>query len=94
MNEQTLKERIKYIAHLENRQFNQVWRSIILERLLIRLAYSAYNNQFIFKGGLLLSYYIKLGRETRDVDLQTTQLDMDSLKMEKIFRQICQVKSQ
>ena len=92
MNEQALKERIKYIANSENRKFNQVWRSLILERLLIRLARSSYNNQLIFKGGLLLSYYIKLGRETRDIDLQTTQLDMDAFKMEKVFRQICQVK--
>ena len=75
MNEQALKERIKYIANSENRKFNQVWRNLILERLLIRLARSSYNNQLIFKGGLLLSYYIKLGRETRDMDLQTIQLD-------------------
>ena len=51
MNEQALKERIKYIANLENRKFNQVWRDLILERLLIRLAHSSYNNQFVFKGG-------------------------------------------
>ena len=92
MNEQALKERIKYIADSENRKFNQVWRDLILERFLIRLARSSYNNQLIFKGGLLLSYYIKLGRETRDIDLQTIQLDMDAFKMEKVFRQICQVK--
>ena len=92
MNEQALKERIKYIANSENRKFNQVWRDLILERLLIRLAHSSYNNQLIFKGGLLLSYYIKLGRETRDIDLQTTQLNMDTSKIEKAFRQICQAK--
>ena len=34
------------------------------------------DNQFIFKGELLLFYYITLGRETRDVDLQTTQLNL------------------
>jgi len=72
MNEQALKERIKHIASSENLKFNQVWRELILERLLIRLACSSYNNQLIFKGGLLLSYYITLGRETRDMDLQTT----------------------
>lgn len=92
MNEQALKERIKYIAHSADRKFNQVWRDLILERFLIRLARSSYNDQFIFKGGLLLSYYIKLGRETKDMDLQTTQLDMDISKMEKALREICQVK--
>ena len=48
MNEQALKERIKYIAHSENRKFNQVWRDLILERLLIRLARSSYSDQFVF----------------------------------------------
>ena len=91
MNEQALKERIKYIANSENRKFNQVWRDLILERLLIRLARSSYNNQLIFKGGLLLSYYIKLGRETRDMDLQTTELNMDTSKIKEAFKQICQV---
>ena len=41
MNEQALKERIKYIASSESRKFNQVWRDLILERLLIRLARSS-----------------------------------------------------
>ena len=92
MNEQALKERIKYIANSENRNFNQVWRDLILERFLIRLARSSYSNQFIFKGGLLLSYYMKLGRETKDIDLQTTQLDMDISNVEQALKQICQVK--
>lgn len=92
MNEQALKERIKYIANSENRKFNQVWRDLILERLLIRLARSSYSDQFIFKGGLLLSYYIKLGRETKDMDLQATQLDMNIFKMEQAIRKICRVK--
>ena len=40
-----------------------------MERLLVRLSHFSYNEQFIFKGGLLLSYYITLGRETKDADL-------------------------
>ena len=50
MNEQALKERIKYIARTEGRVFNQVWRILILERLLVRLSHSSYSEQFIFKG--------------------------------------------
>ena len=34
MNEQALKERIRYIANSEGRVFNQVWRSLILESCL------------------------------------------------------------
>ena len=48
MNEQALKERIKYIAQSEGKVFNQVWRILILERLLVRLSRSPYSEQFIF----------------------------------------------
>ena len=37
MNEQALKKRIKHIAKVEGRVFNQVWRDLTLERFLIRL---------------------------------------------------------
>ena len=63
MNEQALKERIKYIARSEGRVFNQIWRILILERLLVRLSHSSYSEQFIFKGGLLLSYGVVAYKE-------------------------------
>ena len=88
MNEQALKERIKYIAHSEGRVFNQVWRILILERLLVRLSYSSYNEQFIFKGGLLLSYYITLGRETKDADFTTRKQNINAFQIEEAFREI------
>lgn len=34
MNEQALKDRIKIIADLEDRNFNEVWRELTMERLL------------------------------------------------------------
>ena len=54
MNEQALKERLKNIAALEKRTFNDVWRDLILERLLVRISRSSRRENFIFKGGLLL----------------------------------------
>jgi predicted nucleotidyltransferase component of viral defense system len=92
MNEQALKERIKYIANTEDRLFNQVWRDLVLERLLVRLSRSPHNNQFIFKGGLLLAHYIELGRETKDVDFLATQLDANASEIKKAFQEICQAK--
>lgn len=91
MNEQALKERIKYIANSEGRIFNQVWRNLILERLLVRLSHSSYKNRFIFKGGLLLSHYIKLGRETKDVDFLLKELYAEMPRIEKSFREICRL---
>ena len=89
MNEQALKERIRHIARTEGRVFNQVWRSLTLERLLVRLACSSYKNQFIFKGGLLLSHYIKLDRETKDVDFLLRESNVEIARIEKAFQEIC-----
>ena len=91
MNEQALKERIKYIARTEGRVFNQVWRILILERLLVRLSHSSYSEQFIFKGGLLLSYYITLGRETKDADFTTREQNLNTSQIEKAFQEIAQI---
>jgi hypothetical protein len=66
MNEQSLKDRLKKIAQKEKRTFNEVWRRLILERFLVRLSKSKYIDKFIFKGGLLLSHYLDIGRETHE----------------------------
>ena len=89
MNEQALKERIRYIANSEGRIFNQIWCHLILERLLVRLSLSSYKNQFIFKGGLLLSYYIKLGRETKDVDFLLKESSAEMSDIKRAFQEIC-----
>lgn len=91
MNEQALKERIKYIARSEGRVFNQIWRILILERLLVRLSHSSYSEQFIFKGGLLLSYYITLGRETKDADFTTKEQSISVSQIEEAFQEIAQI---
>lgn len=91
MNEQALKARIKYIARSEGRVFNQVWRILILERLLVRLSHSPYSEQFIFKGGLLLSYYVTLGRETKDADFTAREQNINASQIEKAFQEIVKV---
>ena len=58
MNEQALKEKLKYIAKEKNSFFNHIWKKLILERVLVRLSQSKYSEQFVFKGGLLLSHYV------------------------------------
>ncbi len=89
MNEQALKERIRHIANSDGRVFNQVWRSLTLERLLVRLSLSSYKKQFIFKGGLLLSHYITLGRETKDVDFLLQKSNTEINRIKKAFQEIC-----
>ncbi|MEI8348238.1 MAG: nucleotidyl transferase AbiEii/AbiGii toxin family protein [Pseudomonadota bacterium] len=92
MNEQALKKRLKSIAELEKRTFNEIWRKLALERFLVRISHSDHSEQFIFKGGLLLSHYLNIGRETKDADFLATQLNADASNIEKAFREICAVK--
>ena len=70
--ERSLKDRIKAIAKAQNRAFNDVWKSLALERFLARLARSDKLENFIFKGGFLLGKYLRLGRETIDLDFSLT----------------------
>lgn len=65
---QALKDRIKVVAREKDLTPSEVWKQLAFERFLGRLAKSKHYDKFIFKGGLLLSQYIKIGRETIDLD--------------------------
>lgn len=73
--ERSLKDRIKTIAKVQNRAFNDLWKTLALERFLARLARSDKLDRFIFKGGFLLSKYLRLGRETADLDFSLTSTE-------------------
>lgn len=90
MNEQALKERIKAIAQLENRTFHEIWKLLVLERLLVRLARSKHHDKFVFKGGLLLSYYLFIGRETSDIDLLIQKMKAEMPIIKESFQDICE----
>ena len=66
--ESSLKDKVKQIAKDQGRTFNQIWQRFVLERFLARLARSTFREQLVFKGGMLLAYYVELGRETTDLD--------------------------
>lgn len=89
MNEQALKARLKHIAKEQGKNFNEIWKLLVLERFLARLSRSEYSDKFIFKGGLLLSYYLIIGRETIDIDLLARQLNAEKSHVEQIMRDIC-----
>lgn len=72
--ERSIKDKIKEIAKSENRTFNDVWKTLVLERFLARLSQSTKIDNLIFKGGMLLSKYIPLARETVDLDFLALNL--------------------
>ena len=92
MNEQALKERIKNISQIEGKEFGEIWRLLVLERFLSRISNSDHRDHFIFKGGLLLSHYVKIGRETKDVDFLANKIIADIPNIKQAFTQICAIK--
>lgn len=91
MNEQALKEKLKFIAKEKDLLFNDTWKRLILERFLVRLSESEYSDKFIFKGGLLLSRYIEMGRETKDIDFLVQSLEAKNRKITEAFKSISSI---
>ncbi|MGB7128267.1 MAG: nucleotidyl transferase AbiEii/AbiGii toxin family protein [Candidatus Rhabdochlamydia sp.] len=91
INEQALKDRLKIVARERNIPFNACWKQLLLERFLARLASSKYSNRFIFKGGFLLSYLIKIGRETTDLDFLLTQMKVEENELQEILKEISSI---
>ncbi len=88
MNEQALKDRLQTIAQERHIHFNHCWKQLVLERFLARLARSSLSDKFIFKGGFLLSYLLKLGRETTDLDFLLTRMQTRELDIQSAFEAI------
>lgn len=94
MNEQSLKDRIKQIAKEKNIKINFCWKQLLLERFLARLSRSSHANKLIFKGGFLLSYLMKIGRETTDLDFLLTKMSAEKKDLQKVFEQIISIHSE
>jgi hypothetical protein len=91
INEQALKDRLQAIAKEKAIPFNSCWKQLLLERFLARLSRSAHANLFIFKGGFLLAYMLKIGRETVDLDFLLTRIKAEEKSLEEISKEIAAV---
>ena len=92
MNEQALKARMRSIALEQNQSFQEVWRKLTLERFLSRLSRSKHQDQFIFKGGRLLAYYLDLNRETKDLDFLLLKLNCERKTLEQALNDIISIR--
>ena len=89
--EQSIKEKIKALAKERESTFAELWRNLILERFLTRLAKSSYREKFVLKGGTLLAKYIQLGRETQDLDFFIQKLSNNEQSLKAVLQAICDV---
>lgn len=89
--EQSIKEKIKALAKEREATFAELWRNLILERFLTRLARSSYKEKFILKGGTLLAKYIHIGRETQDLDFLIQKLSNTEQSLRSVLQAICDI---
>ncbi len=86
--EKSFKAKLRAIAKEKNRDPADLWQSLTLERFLARLAKSAYSKHFVLKGGILLSKYIEIGRETTDLDFLAQKISNEINKLKVVFETI------
>jgi predicted nucleotidyltransferase component of viral defense system len=91
--EQSIKEKIKALAKEREVTFTELWRNLILERFLTRLAHSSYREKFVLKGGTLLARYIYLGRETQDLDFFIQKLSNTEQSLRAVLQAICETQA-
>ncbi len=86
--EKSFKAKLRAIAKEKNRDPADLWQTLTLERFLVRLAKSEYAKHFVLKGGVLLSKYIEIGRETTDLDFLAQKISNEVNKLKVIFEKI------
>ena len=87
-----LKGQIRSFAAKRNLQPQEVLQMFLFERVLERLAKSSYKDNFVLKGGLLISSMFGVeGRTTMDMDTTVTGIDMKEDEIQKIITEILSI---
>lgn len=89
----SVKQRLLNMARAQQRSFDILLVRFALERLLLRLSKSAYRENYILKGGMLITQWLDHdNRETRDADfLGFGPVDAETIKL--IFAEIMEIAS-
>lgn len=87
------KDRLKYLCHKiskdNNIPFNSVLTYYFLEDILYHLSNSKFKENFVYKGGYLLSNIIGISeRTTVDIDLMLRKLSLDKENLISIFEEV------
>ena len=78
MNAEQLKGKIRYYSQQTKLPPQEILQMYLFERILERMASSKYSNNFILKGGLLISSMLGIAeRSTMDMDVTVRGINMD-----------------
>lgn len=84
-----LKGTIRHIAQQKNLRAQEVLQMYLFERILVRLASSGYRQNFILKGGLLISSIIGISeRTTMDMDTTVRGIPMEEKEIISVVTEI------
>ena len=85
-------EMSKQIARDNNLTQLEVYQRFMFERILERISVSRYRDNFILKGGLLLSAMLGIeSRTTRDMDVTIKGIDVSKEKMVNVLNEILSI---
>lgn len=88
-NAKSLKDKAKNVANENAISIQQVLQNYMFERVLERLSKSEYKENFIIKGGLLLSSIMGINlRTTMDMDTNITGINLDKENLLKILNEV------
>lgn len=91
-NAKSLIDKSRSIAIKNNITTNEVLQNYMFERVLERISISKYKNNFILKGGLLLSSIMGIDtRTTIDMDTCIKGLDLTDEQMYKVLQEILNI---
>lgn len=92
INKNSLQARIKNLSSQKGVPSNVILQDYFFDAFLKRLAKSQYIDNFVFKGGFLLSATLGIDfRSTMDMDFLLTRLAMTKENIEKIFKEIAKI---
>ncbi len=84
-----IKGRIRNVARQNNSDARTLMRIYMMERFLERVAQSEYKDNFIIKGGMLVTSMVGVAlRSTMDIDTSIKNLNLSAEDAEKIIEQI------
>ena len=87
-----LKAKVRNLSGGDSTKAQTLIRNFIMERFLERIALSQYRNNFILKGGMLVSAVVGLDtRATMDIDTTVKSLELSKENAVKIFEEIIAV---
>jgi len=87
----SFKSKLRALAQEQRRDPADLWQTLMLERFLARLAQTPMSNHFILKGAILLSKYVDIGRETRDLDFLARNISSKIDHLQGVFEKIAEV---